>query len=92
MKNFNIKPLNDLVVIKVDKVEQTAPSGIILPDVLKQTPDRGTVVAVGKGKKDEPMTLKVGDKVIYPKSAGTSVIIDVEDFLIMRQSLILGTI
>lgn len=60
--------------------------GIIIPDTAKEKPQRGKVVAVGNGKKDEPMTVKVGDEILYGKYAGTEVQIDGKEFLIMRES------
>jgi chaperonin GroES len=61
-------------------------SGIIIPDTAKEKPQKGKVVAVGGGKKDEPMTVKVGDSVLYGKYAGTEITVDGKDYLIMRES------
>jgi chaperonin GroES len=67
-------------------MEQKTASGIIIPDTAKEKPMRGEVVAVGPGKKDEPMTVKVGDQVLYGKYSGTEIAIDGVDFLIMREN------
>lgn len=86
MSKINIKPLADRVLIKPSAAETTTASGIIIPDSAKEKPQQGTVVAVGKGTKDEPMTVKVGDTVLYGKYAGTELKFESEDFLIMRES------
>ena len=70
---------------------QTA-SGIIIPDTAKEKPQKGTVLAIGNGKKDEPMTVKVGDTVLYGKYAGTDLKLDGKDYLIMREDDILAII
>jgi chaperonin GroES len=67
-------------------MEQKTASGIIIPDTAKEKPMRGEVVAVGPGKKDEPMTVKVGDQVLYGKYSGTEIAIDGIDYLIMREN------
>ena len=74
-----------------DAEEKTA-SGIIIPDTAKEKPQKGTVVAVGPGKKDEPMTVKEGDSVLYGKYSGTEINLDGDDVLIMRESDILGIV
>ena len=86
MSKVNIKPLADRVLVQPEPAEETTASGIIIPDTAKEKPQRGTVVAVGKGKKDEPMTVKEGDKVLYGKYAGTEITIDGTEYLIMRES------
>ncbi len=87
-----IKPLADRVVVKPAPAEEKTASGIIIPDTAKEKPQRGTIVAVGPGKKDEAITVKVGDTVLYGKYAGTEVNIDGEDYLIMRESDIFAVI
>lgn len=82
----NIKPLADRVLVKADAAEETTKSGLFIPDTAKEKPMRGEIVAVGAGKKDEPMTVKVGDKVLYGKYAGTELTVEGEEFLIMRES------
>ena len=83
------KPLKDRVLIEPMEVEEKTSSGIIIPDSAKEKPQKGTVVAVGEGKKDEPMTVKEGDTVIYGKYSGTEITIDGKDYLIMREEDIL---
>jgi chaperonin GroES len=82
----NIKPLADRVLVKADAAEETTKSGLFIPDTAKEKPMRGVIVAAGAGKKDEPMTVKVGDKVLYGKYAGTELTVEGEEFLIMRES------
>lgn len=86
MANPKIKPLADRVVVEAAAAEVKTAGGIIIPESGKEKPQRGKVVAVGGGKKDEPMTVKVGDNVLYGKYSGTEVQIDGKDFLIMRES------
>ncbi len=83
------KPLKDRVLIEPFEAEEKTASGIIIPDSAKEKPQKGKVVAVGDGKKDEPMTLQEGDMVIYGKYAGTEITIDGTDYLIMREDDIL---
>ncbi|KAF5074169.1 10 kDa chaperonin 1 [anaerobic digester metagenome] len=89
---MNVKPLADRVLIKPAEAEQKTAGGIIIPDTAKEKPQRGTVVAVGTGKKDEPLTVKVGDLVLYGKYAGTEITVDGNDYLIMRESDIVAII
>ena len=84
--NLTIKPLGDLVLVKPADAEETTKGGIIIPDTAKEKPQRGIVKAVGAGKKDEPMTVQVGDTVMYGKYSGTEISIEGEDYLIMRES------
>ncbi len=83
---LNIKPLADRVIVEPAAAEATTSAGIIIPDTAKEKPQRGTIVAVGNGKKDEPITVKVGDTVLYGKYAGTEINIEGSDYLIMRES------
>ena len=85
-KELGITPIADRVVVKAAEAEEKTSSGIIIPDTAKEKPSRGTIVAVGAGKVDEPMTVKVGDNVLYGKYAGTEIKFEGEDFLIMRES------
>lgn len=82
----SMKPLADRVLVKPASAESKTVSGIIIPDTAKEKPQKGEVVAVGPGKKDEPMVVKVGDKVLYGKYGGTEVNIDGQEYLIMRES------
>ena len=88
-KKLNITPLHDRVIVKPAAAEVKTAGGIIIPDTAKEKPQRGTVLAAGPGKKDEPVTVKAGDEVLYGKYAGTEITLDGEDFLIMRSSDIL---
>jgi chaperonin GroES len=92
MANVKIKPLADRVLVEAAAAEDKTAGGIIIPDTAKEKPQKGTVVAVGPGKKDEPMTVKVGDSVLYGKYAGTEITIDGENYLIMRESDIVAVI
>ena len=89
---LNIKPLADRVLIEPAAAETKTASGIIIPDNAKEKPQRGTVIAAGKGTKDEPITVKVGDTVLYGKYAGTELKLEGKDYLIMRESDILAII
>lgn len=91
-EKLNIQPLADRVVVKPAEAEVTTKSGIIIPDTAKEKPQRGVVLAVGNGKKDEPMTVKVGDTVLYGKYSGTEINVEGYDYLIMRESDILAII
>ena len=89
---LNIKPLADRVLIEPAEAETTTASGIIIPDSAKEKPQRGVVVAAGPGKKDEPLTVTVGDTVLYGKYAGTELKHEGSEFLIMKESDILAII
>ena len=88
----NIKPLADRVLVEPAPAEETTAGGIIIPDTAKEKPQRGKIVAVGNGKPDEPMTVKVGDTVLYGKYSGTELSFDGNDYLMMRESDILAII
>ena len=90
--SVNIQPLADRVLIEPVAAEQTTASGIIIPDTAKEKPQRGKVIAVGAGKPDEPMTVSVGDTVLYGKYAGTEISVEGNDYLIMKESDILAII
>ena len=91
-KNFNtmskvkIRPLADRVLVESAPAEEKTAAGIIIPDNAKEKPQKGKVVAVGTGKKDEPLTVKEGDEVLYGKYAGTEITVDGREYLIMRES------
>ncbi len=89
---MNLQPLADRVLIEPSAAETTTASGIIIPDTAQEKPQKGTVVALGNGKKDEPLTVKVGDTVLYGKFAGTELKFEGKDFMIMRESDILAII
>jgi chaperonin GroES len=90
--SVNIKPLADRVVVEPAAAEETTASGIIIPDTAKEKPQKGNVVAVGDGKKDEPMTVKVGDTVLYGKYSGTELSWEDKEYMIMRESDILAVL
>ncbi|NQV01615.1 MAG: co-chaperone GroES [Bacteroidia bacterium] len=92
MTKVNIKPLADRVLVEPAPAEDTTAGGIIIPDTAKEKPQKGTIVAVGPGKKDEPMTVKIGDNVLYGKYAGTEITIDGVDYMIMRESDVVAVI
>ncbi|MEX0810977.1 MAG: co-chaperone GroES [Chitinophagales bacterium] len=91
-KKLAIKPLADRVVVKPAPAESKTQSGLIIPDSAKEKPQKGEVLAVGPGKKDEPTELKVGDSVLYGKYAGQEISIDGEDYLIMRESDVIAVV
>ena len=92
MTKVKIKPLADRVLVEPAAAEEKTAAGIIIPDTAKEKPQKGKVVAVGTGKKDEPMTVKVGDEVLYGKYAGTELTIDGNNYLIMRESDIVAIV
>jgi chaperonin GroES len=89
-KKLNITPLHDRVIVLPHAVEEISAGGIYIPDTAKEKPQRGIIVAAGPGKKDEPVTVKVGETVLYGKYAGTEIQIEGQDLLIMRESDILA--
>ena len=89
---LNIKPLADRVVVEPAAAEEKTAGGIIIPDTAKEKPQRGTVIAVGPGKPDEPTTVKVGDTVLYGKYSGTELQLEGQDYMIMRESDILAVL
>ncbi|WP_367112847.1 co-chaperone GroES [uncultured Chitinophaga sp.] len=89
---LSIKPLADRVIVKPAAAEEKTAGGIIIPDTAKEKPQRGTVIAAGPGKKDEPVSVKVGDTVLYGKYSGTEISLEGEDYLIMRESDILAVV
>lgn len=91
-KKLNIQPLHDRIIVMPAEAETKTAGGIIIPDTAKEKPQKGTVMAAGPGKKDEPVTVKAGDVVLYGKYAGTEITIDGQDVLIMRESDILAII
>ena len=92
MSKLNIKPLADRVVVSPLEAETKTASGIIIPDTAQEKPQKGTIVAGGPGKKDDPITVKVGNTVLYGKYAGTELRLDGTDYLIMRERDILAII
>ena len=89
---LNIQPLSDRVLIEPTAAEQKTASGLYIPDTAKEKPQQGKVVAVGKGKKDYDMTVKVGDTVLYGKYSGTELKVEGSDYLMMREEDILAIV
>ncbi len=79
-------------MVQAQEAETKTASGLFIPDSAKEKPQQGVIIAVGNGKKDEPMELKVGDKVMYGKYSGTEVSFEGKDYLIMRQSDVIAVI
>jgi len=92
MSKVKFKPNEDRVLVEAAAAEEKTASGIIIPDTAKEKPQQGKVVAVGPGFKDKPVTVKEGETVLYGKYSGTEITIDGKEYLIMRNSDILGTI
>lgn len=92
MADINLKPLADRVLVEPKEAETKTASGIIIPDTAQEKPQQGVVVAVGNGKKDEPMTVKVGDTVLYGKYGGTELKHEGKDYLIMREADIMAVV
>ena len=88
--SVNLKPLGDRVLVEPIAAELKTASGIIIPDSAKEKPLNGKVLAVGPGKKDEPMTVKRGDNILYGQYVGTEVKLDGKTYLIMREADIFG--
>ena len=91
MAKSKFKPWSDRVLVEPAQAEEKSAGGIIIPDTAKEKPQRGTIIAVGPGKKDEPMTAKVGDTVLYGKYSGTEITMNGVSFLIMKESDIFGS-
>ena len=89
---LNIKPLADRVLLEPMEAETKTASGIIIPDNAKEKPQKATVVAVGNGTKDNPITVKVGDTVLYGKYSGTELKFEGKDYLMMSEKDILAII
>lgn len=89
---IKIKPLADRVVVEPDVADEKTAGGIIIPDTAKEKPQKGKVVAAGKGTKDDPITVKVGDAVLYGKYAGTEISLNGGEYIIMRESDIFAVV
>ncbi|MDG1032485.1 MAG: co-chaperone GroES [Flavobacteriaceae bacterium] len=92
MSKLKIKPLADRVLVEPLEAETKTASGIIIPDTAKEKPQKGNIVAVGPGTKDNPVTVKVGDSVLYGKYSGTELKLDGKNYLIMRESDVLAIV
>ncbi len=94
---MKLRPLHDRVIVKRLEEEKTSPGGIVIPDTAKEKPIKGEVVAVGNGKVLEngdirPLDVKVGDKVLFGKYAGTEVTVDDQELLVMREDDIMAVL
>ena len=92
MKKIKLTPLADKVIVQQAEAETKTASGIIIPDTAQEKPQKGLIVAVGKGTKENPITVKVGDVVLYGKYSGTELKYEGEDYLIMKEADILAII
>lgn len=88
--SVKLKPLADRVLVEPAPAETTTASGIIIPDTAQEKPQKGKIVAVGAGIKENPITVKVGDTVLYGKYAGTELKLEGKTYLIMRENDLLG--
>ncbi|HYZ12827.1 MAG TPA: co-chaperone GroES [Actinomycetota bacterium] len=95
-KQFNLKPLEDRIVVQPSEEEETTTSGIVIPDTAKEKPQEGSVVAVGPGRFEDgnrvPLDVSVGDKVIYSKYGGTEVKVEGEEYLILSARDVLAVL
>lgn len=94
---MDLQPLGDRVIVELLEEEQTLASGIVLPDTAKEKPQRGRVLAVGAGDKNDngdriPVDVEVGDEVVFSKYGGTEIKVGVEEYLILRESDILAKV
>jgi chaperonin GroES len=94
---LNLRPLADRVVVEPSEAEEVTPSGILLPETAKEKPQQGTIVAIGQGRRDEngkliTMDVKLNDKVLYAKYAGTEIKLDGKKVLILKESDILAVV
>ena len=94
---MNLKPLGDRLIVEVLEEEETTTSGIVLPDTAKEKPQRGRVLAVGPGARDEDgdyikMDLEEGDEIIFSKYGGTEIKVGVDEYLILRESDVLAKV
>jgi chaperonin GroES len=97
MNSVNVRPLNDRILVKRMEEDTTTPGGIIIPDSAKEKPQKGQVVAAGTGRilddgKKIPLDVKVGDKILFGKYAGTELKLEGEDYLMMREEDVLGVL
>ena len=94
---MKFKPLGDRILLKQLEAKEQTKGGIVIPDTVKEKPQEGKIIAVGEGKKNPegkviPLSLKVGDKILYGKYSGTEVVVDSEEYLIIREEDVLGII
>lgn len=94
---MNLRPLQDRIIVKRVEEETRTAGGLFIPETAKEKPQRGEIVAVGNGKKTEdgkvlPLDVKVGDKVLFGKYAGTEIKVDGEEYLMMREDDLLAVV
>ena len=94
---MDIRPLHDRIIVEHLEEETKTAGGLIIPDTAKEKPQQGKVIAVGKGKKTEdgkilPLDVKVGDKILFGKYAGTEIKIEGKEYLMMREDDVLGVV
>jgi chaperonin GroES len=94
---MNLKPLGDRLIVEVLEEEETTTSGIVLPDTAKEKPQRGRVLAVGPGSRDDkgkyvPLDVEEGDEVVFSKYGGTEIKIGTDEYLILRESDVLAKV
>jgi chaperonin GroES len=93
---MNLKPLGDRLVVEVLEEEQTTATGIVLPDTAKEKPQRGKVLAVGKGRYEDgkliPLDVEVDDEIVFSKYGGTEIKVEGDDVLILRESDVLAKV
>jgi chaperonin GroES len=94
---MKFKPLSDRVLVKPLEAKEQTKGGIVLPDTAKEKPQEGEIIAVGEGKRGSdgkivPLSLKIGDKVLYGKYSGTEITLDEQEYLIVREEDVLGVI
>ena len=94
---MNLKPLGDRLIVEVLEEEETTTSGIVLPDTAKEKPQRGRVLAVGPGSRDDngkfvEMDLAEGDEIVFSKYGGTEIKVGADDYLILRESDVLAKV
>jgi len=95
--SMKLKPLGDRLIVRAIEEEETTASGIVLPDTAKEKPQKGEVLAVGEGARDDsgnriPLDVKAGDEVLYSKYGGTEIKVDGEDLLVLRESDVLAKV
>jgi chaperonin GroES len=94
---MDLKPLGDRLIVEVLDEEETTVSGIVLPDTAKEKPQRGRVLAVGPGSRDDngqhvPMDLDEGDEIVFSKYGGTEIKVGADEYLILRESDVLAKV
>jgi chaperonin GroES len=89
---MKFKPLADRVLVEPVKAEEVTAKGIIIPDSAKEKPQKGTILAVGNGKKDDPLTVQIGDVVLYGRHSGSPITVDGKEYLIMREADIFAVV